>query len=56
MTLEEMKRNYVLTTLAECGGNVSRCARRLGIARSSLQRMLRKYGFRSPEPPMEPRA
>lgn len=44
MTLEEAKRRHVVETLEACGGNVSAAARVLDIARSSLQRMLRKWG------------
>lgn len=49
MTLEEVKRQHVIATLAACGGNVSESARRLGIERSSLQRMLRKWGVNRAE-------
>jgi two-component system response regulator RegA len=34
---------YIEYVLAQCGGNISRAARRLGLHRQSLQRKLRKY-------------
>ena len=41
-TLYEAEWMHILATLAECGGNVSRAARALGLARQSLQRKLRR--------------
>ena len=43
-TLDELKRRYVLSVLAEQGGNVSRAAIVLGIDRRSLHRMLVRFG------------
>ena len=43
-TLDELKRRYVLSVLAEQGGNVSRAATVLGIDRRSLHRMLLRFG------------
>jgi two-component system response regulator RegA len=37
---------HIMRVLADCDGNVSAAARRLGIYRSSLQRRLRKYAPR----------
>lgn len=45
-TLYAAKRWYVLGALRLCDGSVSAAARALGIERSTLQRMLKK--FRSP--------
>jgi two-component system response regulator RegA len=41
-TLEEAIDSHVARVFADCGGNISETARRLGIYRSSLQRRLRK--------------
>jgi two-component system response regulator RegA len=42
-SLARHEREYIEYVLAECEGNISRAARRLGIHRQSLQRKLRKY-------------
>jgi DNA-binding NtrC family response regulator len=41
-TLYEAEWLHILATRSECGGNVSRAARALGLARQSLQRKLRR--------------
>jgi two-component system response regulator RegA len=41
-TLEQMKREYVHRVVREANGNRSAAARRLGLHRQSLQRLLRK--------------
>lgn len=46
-TLARREREYVEWVLAECGGNISRAARQLGLHRQSLQRKLRKFTPRS---------
>jgi two-component system response regulator RegA len=38
--LEQVQTEYINRVLAECGGNISRAARALGLHRRSLQRML----------------
>lgn len=43
VTLERMQWEYIHMVLDFCGGNVSEAARRLGMYRQSLQRMLRRY-------------
>jgi two-component system response regulator RegA len=42
-TLARAEWEHIMRVLADCNGNVSMAARRLGIYRSSLQRRLRKY-------------
>ena len=42
-TLARAEWEHIMRVLADCNGNVSMAARRLGIYRSSLQRKLRKY-------------
>ncbi|MCZ6464936.1 MAG: response regulator [Proteobacteria bacterium] len=42
-SLARHEREYIEFVLAECDGNISRAARRLGLHRQSLQRKLRKY-------------
>src|SRR5262249_46042062 len=41
-TLAEASGQHIARVLADCKGNISEAARRLGICRSSLQRRLRK--------------
>jgi len=42
-TLEEAIESHIARVYADCAGNVSETARRLGIYRSSLQRRLRRH-------------
>jgi two-component system response regulator RegA len=42
-SLYRHEREYIEYVLAECEGNISQAARRLGLHRQSLQRKLRKY-------------
>lgn len=42
-SLARHEREYIDYILAQCGGNISEAARRLGLHRQSLQRKLRKY-------------
>ena len=42
-SLYRHEREYIEFVLAECNGNISHAARRLGLHRQSLQRKLRKY-------------
>jgi len=42
-TLARHEREYIEWVLAQCDGNISRAARRLGVHRQSLQRKLRKF-------------
>lgn len=41
-TLERLEREFVETTLAEHGGNVTHAAKALGVHRSTLQRLMRR--------------
>ena len=43
LSLARHEREYIEDVLAQCNGNISAAARRLGIHRQSLQRKLRKY-------------
>ncbi len=43
--LEEVEKAAVLETLAQCAGNKSETARRLGITRKTLHKKLKKYGL-----------
>jgi transcriptional regulator with GAF, ATPase, and Fis domain len=45
---EEAERDRVIEALAACGGNQSRAARQLGVARNTLIRLIRKYGLKRP--------
>lgn len=44
-SLEEVKRETILRTLAAASGNKSEAARRLGVTRRTLHQKLRKYGM-----------
>lgn len=50
MTLAEAVRAHVLAELAAAGGNRTRAARELGVARQTLQRMLRRWQERGELP------
>lgn len=43
-SLDEANRRLIEQTLAQCQGNVSRAARRLGVSRGLLYRRLREWG------------
>ena len=47
MKVAEVERRAVEEALAECGGNQSRAARKLGMSRWALIRLMRKYGIGS---------
>ncbi len=42
-SLARHEREYIEYILAECGGNITNAAKRLGLHRQSLQRKLKKY-------------
>ena len=46
-TLAQAESEHIARVMADCNGNISEAARRLGIYRSSLQRRLRRFGMRS---------
>jgi len=43
--LKRLEKEYILNVLAECSGNHSQTAERLGIARNTLWRKLKEYGI-----------
>jgi transcriptional regulator of acetoin/glycerol metabolism len=47
---EDAERGRVIEALAACGGNQSRAARMLGVARNTLIRLIRKYNLKRPRP------
>jgi DNA-binding NtrC family response regulator/tetratricopeptide (TPR) repeat protein len=50
VTPEEAMRQHLLGVLAQCAGNISHAAARLGIARNTLYARLGKYGVRGDRP------
>lgn len=46
LTLEEVERNHIITTLAKFSNNFSQSAKALNISLSTLKRKLREYGIR----------
>lgn len=50
-SLRDANRNLIETTLAECNGNISRTARRLGVSRGLLYRRLREWRLVGTESP-----
>ena len=46
--LEEVEREHIRRVLDESGWNITRCARLLGIDRSTLYGKIRRYGLRKP--------
>jgi len=45
MSLEEVEGFLIQRTLAQCDGNVSRAAEKLGLSRSALYRRLQRFGL-----------
>ncbi len=45
MTLGDMEKNHILTTLDKCGGNRTHAARKLGISIRTLRNKLNEYGI-----------
>ena len=43
-TLRDRERAEILNAVAQCGGNMTETARRLGISRSTLYLKLEQYG------------
>jgi DNA-binding NtrC family response regulator len=46
-SVEDFERGYIQAALRESGGNVSRAAQAMGLARQSLQQKIRELGLRS---------
>ena len=46
-SIEEFERGYIQAALRDTGGNVSRAAQAMGLARQSLQQKIRELGLRS---------
>jgi len=44
--MENLERQMVMKSLEECGGNVTKAARQLGLSRKGLQLKMIKYGLR----------
>ena len=42
---DELERRFVSETLQRCEGNVSRAAEKIGIQRTNLHALIRKYGL-----------
>ena len=45
LTLADAEKEYILLTLAQCGGNIQRAAEVLGISRKNLWEKRKKYGL-----------
>jgi len=41
-----LERRMIVEALDQCGGNISRAARQLGLSRNGLQKMMSRYGLR----------
>ncbi|MBN2620162.1 sigma-54-dependent Fis family transcriptional regulator [candidate division WOR-3 bacterium] len=49
-SLDQLQEQEIRTVLTECGGNVTRAARVLGVGRATLYRKLREYDTRGKKP------
>jgi transcriptional regulator of acetoin/glycerol metabolism len=45
VTLDDVERRHIQSTLRASGGNVERTARTLGISKSSLYQRIKKFGI-----------
>jgi DNA-binding NtrC family response regulator len=43
--VQELERRFIMQALERCGGNVSRAAEEIGIQRTNLHALMRKYGL-----------
>jgi len=48
----EVEKQLIAQALAQCGGNVSKAARKLGLSRKGLQLKMIKYNLRQKQPPL----
>ena len=46
-TLEAMEKQVIISTIEECGGNLSKAAEKLGIGRATLYRKMEKHGIQT---------
>jgi DNA-binding NtrC family response regulator len=45
--VQQLERRFLVESLERCGGNVSRAAEEIGIQRTNLHALMRKYGMTS---------
>ncbi len=45
MTLDEMEKQMIISTIEECGGNLTRSSEKLGISRATLYRKMERHGI-----------
>jgi two-component system NtrC family response regulator len=46
-TLDDMEKQMIISTIEECGGNLSRSSAKLGISRATLYRKMEKHGIQT---------
>jgi two-component system NtrC family response regulator len=46
-TLDDMEKQMIMSTIEECGGNLSRSSEKLGISRATLYRKMEKHGIQT---------
>jgi DNA-binding NtrC family response regulator len=46
-SIEDFERNYIQAALRDSGGNISKAAHAMGLARQSLQQKIRELGLRA---------
>jgi two-component system NtrC family response regulator len=46
-TLDDMEKQMIISTIEECGGNLSRSSEKLGISRATLYRKMEKHGIQT---------
>ncbi len=46
---ERAERRKIIAVMAECGGNQTRAAKKLGMARGTLIERLKRYGIKRPQ-------
>jgi len=52
-SLQDQEASHIVETLAQCRGNLTQCARRLGISRTTMQKKVKRFGIEVPgrDPP-----